>query len=261
MSTDHLSAGLPEAAVAFTTSPWKHALVEYRLRGPLESCGIRLIQGNEYEQVAVERVLQAELVVIQRDFPRYWQAYRQVIQAARAQGKPILYDLDDLLFELPEDHPDRGIHYYTAALVPMLHAASEADGVTASTPLLRDYLAPLNAHAWLAPNYLNERLWATSEPPSENAERPVVIGYMGGGSHVPDLEYIAPVFIRLLERYPGRLCLRFWGAEPPQALRGRTQVEWQPLSQPDYRKYIDYFSRQNCDILVAPLKPSLFNRC
>lgn len=261
MSLSAFPPAWPETAVAFTTSPWTHSLVEYRLRGPLESSGIRLIQGNEYEQAAVERVSQADLVVIQRDFPRYWDAYRQVIQAARAQDKPVLYDLDDLLLELPEEHPDRPIHYYTGALVPMLHAISEADGVTVSTHLLREYLTPLNANTWLLPNYLNDRLWAFTKTRSMDTERPVVIGYMGGDSHLPDLESIAPVFLRLLDRYSGAIQLRFWGAQPPQALRGHPRVEWNPVSLPDYRQYIDFFSHQRCDIFVAPLKPSLFNRC
>jgi len=42
-------------------------------------------------------------------------------------GKPLVYEIDDLLLELPDVHPDRAIDYYTPAILPILHAIASAD--------------------------------------------------------------------------------------------------------------------------------------
>jgi hypothetical protein len=64
----------------------------------------------------------------------------------------------------------------------------------------------------------------------------------------------------LLERFPGRLALRFWGGEPPAELRSLSQVEWIPLDLLDYAEFARFFSQQTCDIAIAPLEDTPFNQ-
>ena len=74
----------------------------------------------------------------------------------------------------------------------------EVDLVTVSTPRLRDYISSFTKNVFLLPNYLNDDLWQLRAPaviPTQDA--PVVIGYMGGPSHKPDLDMILPVLLRL----------------------------------------------------------------
>ena len=57
--------------VAFTAYAWNHALVMLRIVRPLQQAGLGLIHGNELDKVYPERVSLADIVLIQRDFPRF----------------------------------------------------------------------------------------------------------------------------------------------------------------------------------------------
>ena len=253
-------------AVVYTAYPWEHVLPVLRLVEPLRLANIGLIQGNDMEQVAPEKVSLADIVVIQRDFPRWETAYRAVIQLAHSEGKPLIYEIDDLLVELPEDHPDRPIYYYSRAVLPMLQAILEADAVTVSTQALREYLLPFNPNVFILPNYLADDLWLMQPPVHRRqtddrpADAPVIIGYMGTTSHVADLEMIAEVLVKLLDQYSDRIVFQFWGIEPPAALRGRTSVQWVSLNILEYAQFARYFSQRQCDIFLAPLAENHFNQ-
>ena len=247
--------------VAYTTAPWEHALAILRIVGPLQTANIQVEWGNENINLAPDRVSEGDLVVVQRDFPRSLDLYQRVVRRARQLGKRLVYDLDDLLWELPEDHPDRQTHYYASALVPMLLAAVEADAVTVATPPLLEYVRALNPNVWLLPNYLNDGIWSLRPPqPPEDKKAPVSLGYMGGNSHLPDLLTVLPVMRRLLERYASAITLKFWGLKPPEDLLAYPNVEWKPLEVPDYYQFAEFFLQQECDLFIAPLQSSFFNQ-
>lgn len=252
-----------KTVVAYTLAPWEHSLAVLRVSGPVQQAGLELVWGNHYDDINPEKASQADIIVIQRDFPRYGQACRDILNRARLQGKPVVVDLDDLLLKLPDDHPDRGTHYYSGALFPLLQSLIEADAITASTQPLCEYLRQFNPNTWLLPNYLNDRIWKMQEPAPEakTGTDPVIIAYIGGDSHLPDLEMITPVLLTILSTYKERIVLRFHGGRPPEALLGPSNVEWFPLNIPDYAAFAGYVQSQQCDIFIAPLADNLFNTC
>ena len=247
--------------VAYTANSWESPLATLRLVGPVEQAGLELVKGNLFNDVHPERVSAADLVIIQRDFPRYTEAYQEVIGRARLERKPVVYDLDDLLLELPEDHPDQKNFYYCSALVPMLQALTEADLVTTSSPTLCAYVRHLNPNVVVAPNYLNDRLWELRPPLLAPAGQPVVVGYMGGDSHLSDLEFVAPALLNLLKRFRERMMLRFLGAQPPPELLAQPNVRWAPVRTLNYAEFAGEFGAPDYDLFIAPLKDNLFNRC
>ncbi|MFV2044459.1 MAG: glycosyltransferase [Anaerolineales bacterium] len=173
-------------------------------------------------------------------------------------GKPVAYELDDLLLELPLEHPEK--QFYDEARSQMLEAVAEADAVVASTQRIADYLRQFNPRTWLLPNYLDDRLWSFREAKGDDSPY-VVVGYMGGRTqtHIPDLESITPVLTRLLDAYPGRLQLRFWGTFPSE-LEDHPNVDFRTKTHANYASFAEYFSLQDCDVFVAPLTDNLFNR-
>jgi len=256
----------PLTIVHFTADLWEHVCPVLRLVSPIQQAGWTLIKGNEWNeeglQVYPERIAQADIVVVQRDFPRHTEAYEQVVTEARLQGKVLVYELDDLLTELPDSHPD--FEHYMSPRGVILKAMVEADAVTCTTPGLQEYMRSFNPNAWILPNYLNDHLWTLKSSLSvENHTemRPVVIGYLGSPSHRPDLEMIAPVLERLLDRYKDQILLRLWGIAPPGNLSGKKNVEWLDIGMVEYGRFASYFSKQECDIFIAPLLDNLFNRC
>jgi GT2 family glycosyltransferase/glycosyltransferase involved in cell wall biosynthesis len=248
--------------VVFTANSWVSPLVSLRVTGPAEQAGFHAIQGNDGEDISPELVLKSDLVVIQRDFPRYWNSYQEIYRLARSSGKPIIYDLDDLLLELPEDHPDRLSLHYGEALLPMLQAVIEADHITTTTMLLCEYLKLFNPNVSVLPNYLNDRIWnLNSFPVHKDNKQPITIGYMGGASHVPDLAAVAPVLVKIAHRYADQVVFRFLGAHIPVDLSSLPNVVWSPSETYDYAKFAGSFSNQEYDIFIAPLCDNLFNRC
>ncbi len=250
----------------YTADKWEHVCPTVRILGPATRLGFEVAQGTRWEDghwhISPEEVLGADIVVIQRDFPRFRESYEQVMEIARNKGKPVIYDIDDWLLELPVSHPDA--ERYRAARTAILRAVLEADGVTCPTSPLAEQLKKLNENVAVLPNYLDEDLWREAiykpNPVWEKELRPVVIGYMGGYGHIPDLEMVKPVLVRILRRYGDRVKMRFWGCPPPADLRGWKNVEWIEIGLVSYAEFARYFSKQNCDIFIAPLVDSLFNR-
>lgn len=240
------------------------ALPQLRLLSPARQLGIPVIHGVEQGQIFVDRVSQADIVILQRDFPRHYVEYQQVIELAHAKRIPIIYDMDDLLFELPEDHPDRAIHYYTEALFPMLQALLEADLLTVSTLPLQEYLQPFNRNIAILPNFLDDSSWQLRAPISRTTQdKPLIIGYMGSTSHTPDLNYVAPVLRKVIDHSAENIQLKFWGIQPPQEIAGSPGVSWVPIENHvyDYAEFAQYFLGREVDIFICPLVENLFNSC
>ena len=250
-------------SVTFFSAYQEEYAIEYlRITAPLRQAGIEIIPGVHAGEVKPDMVLQGDAVIFQREFPQNIAAYDQIINLAKHAGKPVIYELDDLLFSLPEQHPERLAAAYTSSLLPMLTAVVEADLVTVPTRHLQAFLRPFNPHVAILPNYLDDSLWSLKPPVlRENKEKPLVIGYMGSSSHLPDLEIIAPVLIELLSRYPGQLEVWIWGTRPPDSLRALPQVKWVPSPSNNYKEFVRYFQTQSADIFVAPLVDNSFNRC
>jgi processive 1,2-diacylglycerol beta-glucosyltransferase len=266
--TDGDGDGL-NSVIAFTPYPWEHALVSLRVVRPIEQAGFEVIHGNNKEDIHLERIDRASAILIQREFVADLDVYKQILSHARATGKPVIYEIDDLLLELPDVHPDRPIHYYTPSLLPMLRAIVEADLVTTSTPVLAGYYRTFNQSTVALPNCLDDNLWPIggkghcreTKGDEYSDDHPLTIGYMGSNTHLPDLQSLTPVFQFLLDRYGEQIQFHFWGGEPPEQLRMHPLVEWTPLQIADYARFADFFSGQQCNIFIAPLLDSFFNRC
>ena len=247
--------------VVYSPYLWPHAVAALRAVRPIQQAGLQYIPGKEAENIYIQRVSEADIVLIQREFPLYWEQYEQILSLARSQGTPVVYEIDDLLLEIPDIHPDQAIDFYTPAIFPILHALASADLVTTTSPNLVKYLQRFNPNIFLLPNYLDSEYWKMRPYRANPVQSPVVIGYMGSDTHLPDLESILPVFIHLANRFGDRVRFRFWGCKPPEMIQQLSQTEWLPLQIFDYPKFAEHFTRQDVDILIAPLLDSLFNRC
>jgi glycosyltransferase involved in cell wall biosynthesis len=248
--------------VFFSAYQEEYAIEYLRIIAPFQRAGIEIIDGGHAQNAIPDKVFSGDAVIFQREFPQNAAAYEQIVKLARQANKPIIYDIDDLLFALPEGHPEKNMGAYTSSLLPMLLAVVEADLVTVTTTQLQQYLRNFNPHVNVFPNYLDDNLWGLRTPKScVNNGEPLKIGYMGSSSHTPDLEFITPVLIELINRFPGKIQIRIWGTEPPQALRACPEVQWIPSPSNTYKDFVRYFQTQYADIFVAPLLDNIFNQC
>ena len=257
MNSEPLLADIRTVAVYSCATP-QHALGYLRLWGPLTGLGLQVNWHLPGDEFAARQIESADVVIVQRDFPRFTARFAQILQAAAAAHRPVIYDIDDLLWELPANHPDRRSHFYTTALWPMLLAALAADAVTVASPGLQEYLQPLNPSVFLLPNLIDLRLWEQGSVRTPDTDM-TWFGYIGGSSHGPDLQMIAPVLQALLNEHPGKVGLKFWGIEPPPDMAGHPQVRWTPLAPGDYAAFARLVTPADFDIAIAPLASNRFN--
>ena len=248
--------------VCFYSFNFQDALSHLRLVGPANHLGLKVIYGVENGQVFPDRAQMGDVIVLQRDFPRAFEAYQAIQKIAKSKQIPLVLDIDDLLFELPDDHPDRLQHNFSATLLPTFLAMLEADLITVTTHALRDYVIDFNKNVVVLANYLDDLLWQPKTPlltPLPDSK--IKIGYMGGHTHQPDLTLILPVIAQLSQQFAGRLEFHFWGTQPPEGLSGRQDVHWHKEVTWNYHDFAINFQAQSADIFMAPLTDNLFNRC
>lgn len=251
---------VPETNLAvFTTVPHDHALAYLRYRAAAEALGWNIIYGKEGENtVHPQRVAEADFVLIQRDFPRFFGDYLQVVQEARRKGIPILYDLDDAIMALPEDHPLLGD--YSGCLENILFALLDADRLIVSSEMLADVVQPLNENVVVWHSILPDSLWKIKPPSATRNEPTVKIGYMGGSTHTSDLALLFPVLASLQQEYGESLEFVLWGDLPSENLLTIKSAHYHAEVQA-YPAFAEAFPQAEVDIWLAPLQDNLFNRC
>lgn len=246
---------------AFTAYPWDNALPKLRLLDPADFLGIKVLPSNDFPSgdILPGNIEQADLVFIQRDYPRYYESYRQVIQIAQEFNKPILYDIDDLLFETMDFPNQEEADYYLPVIGLILEAIISANIIVTPSANLKHYLDKLHPNVHIFPNFLNDQKWLLREPPAPKSA-PLTIGYIGTRSHMGDIESLAPVIERIGQIYPEQVQFRFWIEQSPSQLMRLSNVVWSPFIAPNYEDYIAWMAEIQPDIWIAPLLDSPYNR-
>ena len=249
---------------AYTADTWEHVCPTIRISEPLQAAGFQVLRGASWAEsslvVDLDIIAGVDYVLVARDFPSRSDQYAKIVEIARQHHKPVIYELDDLLVDLPYHHPD--VDHYLSIKPGVIQAVIDADLVTVSTSGLADFLKPFNPNVKVLPNYLTDRFWKFPPLPSTDVEsRPVIIGYMGGHGHTPDLVEVTPVLERILDKYGSRVEVMFWGLSVPDSLEGRENVRWTIPYLVEYEAFAQYFLSQSADVFIAPLLDNRFNRC
>jgi glycosyltransferase involved in cell wall biosynthesis len=210
---------------------------------------------------------------------RYSAAIARLVARARARGLPVLFDVDDLVFDL--DHVHLLIH--TLDQDPEVETTWDNwfgwIGRTGATLRLCDGAITTNAFLarqieafspWLrarvVPNFLNReqqaisrRLFEAKRSSGFARDGQIHVGYFSGTpTHNRDFGVAQGALARLLDRYP-RLVVRVVGFLEPggDLLRHRDRLEFHPLQ--------DFFNLQRLtaevEVNIVPLQDNLFTNC
>ena len=231
-----------------------------RIISPFSKLGIHLIDGAKEGIDDLDLVREADVVIIHRFFPGTLQKLFELIEKCRYYGKKIVYDLDDLLFDLPRHHSDRLSFSFTEALLPILYVIQEADFITTSTNFLKEQILKLNDNVIVLPNYIDDELWEFKKVELNKKDK-LIIGYFGTKTHINDLELISQALLEILDQFLGRVLLKVYGFEPPLALRQHQSVLYDDEFNLNYLDFVKRFQSETIDIGIAPLSYNLFNRC
>lgn len=199
---------------------------------------------------------------------------QQLIDQMRSQGKPVVFDTDDLVFEPAMTDWHRGVvrlppaeqELYDDGVRRSLAVLEASDALLAASPLLVELAQRRGKPAFLHRNAVGSEMMALGDalyrarrarpaPPGGT----VIVGYGSGTpTHDVDFEEALPALLDLLARHPH---VELWLAGPLEAPPELTifgpRVRRFPLM--DWRGYLELASR--FDIALAPLeRANLFCR-
>lgn len=230
-----------------------HGTTELRCVQPaqvLASAGVRAGYGCLYRNAPNARSV---LVLHRANFDAF---SKDIMRWARSSGVPVVYDIDDLLFEGlgktqkgddANDVLEGSCESYRALI-------SQVDFVTASTDFLLRAVKKYNDNCMHVRNCLSEafvRRASACQVRPLDPDGPVRIAYLSGSAHhAPDLAVAAPALSRVLAKRPqARLVLAGKIDVPPQLGAFQSQIDRLPFMA--YDKFLDVF--ENIDINLAPL--------
>jgi glycosyltransferase involved in cell wall biosynthesis len=218
-----------------------------------------------------------DLIVICRT--RYDEGVARLVEGAHARGVKVLYDVDDLVFDLSYVHyimdaigvstTDEQNWDYWFSYIGRLGATLDlCDGAIVSTPTLMDRIQAVRPGlpCSVIPNYLNRRqtemstlLLERKRSAGYRRDGDVTFGFLSGSpSHIRDLEMVSPALAGLLSRHPD-VRLQFVGFAElnPYLSPYASRIDRVPLQ--------DYLNLQRvtaaCEFCLVPLTDNLFTRC
>jgi glycosyltransferase involved in cell wall biosynthesis len=222
-------------------------------------------------RAAIDLVEEADLVVVCRAL--YAPHVAALIARARALGKTVLFDVDDLIFDdryvhlimetLDQSVTEESLQVWFALIARCGATLRLCDGAITTNDFLAERIREFaDIPAWVIPNFMNEMQLRVSESARAMSEantssgKEIRIGYFSGTpTHNKDFEMIEPAVARLLGE-DSRVRLRVVGFLPPSELlvRFSTRVEVIPL--------LDFVNLQlaiaDVDINLVPLQDNVF---
>ncbi len=204
--------------------------------------------------VSPREIAQADVLVFCRNMePRYAGA----LHAARALGKPILYELDDNFFDFPPDAPLAEYHRDPARLAQLTEYIASATLVRVYSQTLRDRVAAINSDVTRVEGPVDWNLVTPVHRAPESA-REVWIVY--ATSRISDA--LAGIFADALERilseHRDQVRMFFWGY--PSARFARYPNVRFLNYIPDYARFFRRFTASGFDLGLAPLLNDVFHR-
>ncbi len=183
-----------------------------------------------------------------------------ILEKAKRLGKAIVMDIDDHVVAFP-DIPQRQVSDFWKERVPyFLKILQQVDLlITTTDRLARSYKEYLGdgAETVSIPNFIDTRHPRWQVQPSEKTDGTITIGWMGGPTHIDDLELLREPLSIILNRYP-KAVFKCVGLIP----------EWldslpsgQVVRSEGYSGLADYPKRfADFDIGLIPLTDNEFNR-
>jgi len=212
-------------------------------------------------KLPIEALIAADVFVIQREFAEMATS-RHFRRVARQLGKVLVFEIDDLLTNVPRSNP---VYPYSMRIAgDLISAAKDADFVTVSTdPLLSELeqdVPDARRKGFVLRNCVNTEIWGdTFIPRSREPGHPYVVGWFGSPTHDEDLAIVKEAIGYLARKHPGEIEFHFFGYLPKE-LADIPGVKLIRGSQPNVVKHAAGVREARIDLAIAPLVDNAFNR-
>jgi len=211
-----------------------------------------MVRDGDAVKIRRDSLYSSDIILIQRTT-----FFSRSLAQQKSQWRKIVYEIDDLLIDIPADNPNREIINKREQIIDSL---KEADAVTVTTDALRDHLSIYNKNIYVLPNYIDLGIWGKDIWEPNVCKDRLIIGYIGTPTHKKDLEMIFPAIKKVIDRYGDKVIFKFWGCITPELIRLRG-VEFVSDLVPDYKVFAEYMKGLDIDIALAPLVTNAFNEC
>ncbi|MBK1679960.1 methyltransferase [Rhodocyclus tenuis] len=190
-----------------------------------------------------------DIVVLQRQIMD--EQIARVERYRRVNGKPLVFELDDLMFELPKHNPH---NQETPKDIKerLRRSIGVCDRLIVSTAPLAEALREMNGDIRVVANRLPKSRWEGLAPARQQRKKPRV-GWSGSISHVGDLLIIEDIVRELADEVDWV----FMGLAP-DALRPFI-ADFRPGVP--FAEYPDALADMQLDLALAPLELCHFNEC
>lgn len=214
-----------------------------------------LVWGIQNGQLQAEYLDSADLIVLHRFTPGLMSI--DTLKSVFASRVPILYESDDLLNDIPHDHPEaqQGASWKEGIEYAIRHARA----VVVSTEFLATRYRALNPSVYVLPNFIDFDLFYRPVPSGGDGER-INIGLLGSSIQPSNFALVDDALRALVERYGERLHIDFVGWECPKGWSDHPQATFHSF----VHQYVDYaaqLKQWNWDIALIPLASDEYNAC
>lgn len=198
----------------------------------------------------------------------------ELARAARAAGKTVFFEFDDLMHRSHEKHyayeETRGFRNQFRWWWRIFRMLRAVDGIIVSTPELKKVYGWMARRVLVFGNYLDLPHWL--KPYKANPSDRVRILWAGSTSHTGDLHWIKPIMGKILAKYPQvQFIYLGYGGVPTDDLyarfiygddvfEGLPQERRESLLPAPANVYPYIIAGLGADIAIAPLEKNYFNR-
>lgn len=187
------------------------------------------------------------------DFPHSFEIWQDL---RMRHQKPFLMEIDDFCGDVPIgneafDQFRPGSRRYQIIMEQMRNS----DGLVVSTPYLAKQYKGYNENIYVMPNSMDLNEWDCDKKKGKSDR--IRIGWIGGGTHGPDLEMVQPVIEEITKAYKNVWFYCIHGV--PNCYKKMPKVYW-THKWATINLYPRFLSSFKFDIGIAPLIDNNFNR-
>jgi glycosyltransferase involved in cell wall biosynthesis len=204
-----------------------------------------------FDNISSSDIAWADVIIIQRG-SNY--VVEQIVSSCHSCRKPVIYDVDDLLVEMPTFLRHHG---YTKNRRHIQSIIRSCHLVTVTNFRLGEALRSLNPNHAVCPNYFEPNAAAVFPKQAPIASTPVQLIIAAGDKLRVDM--LAMALHQLHRKYGNGLLIHGIGAiAEPLAATGIPFIKHEAIPYKDFIRYVGGFSNA---IGVLPLDDSIFSSC